>query len=125
MSEFMPSANHSTTAMRPAALSSRPNALALAKALRRRWLLASIAGPICAALAAVAAWYLVPQKYMARTIVHVAPEDNLVMDPRGFRPDTITHQRDQVSLVKSRLVYNAALKNPKVAELSVVHEQTD
>src|SRR5439155_16164863 len=78
-----------------------------------------------AALAAFGAWYFVPQKYMARTLVHVAPEDNLVFDPRGQRPDPITHQRDQVSLVKSRLVYNAALKLQKVAELSVVREQTD
>jgi capsular exopolysaccharide synthesis family protein len=126
MSDYLPALpTPTTTNLPPAALSSRPNALALAKALRRRWLLASLLGILAAALAGLGTWIFVPQKHMALTLVQVPQPFALVIDPRGPHTDLYAHQRNQISLVKSRLVLNKALSNPKVAELSVVREQTD
>jgi capsular exopolysaccharide synthesis family protein len=125
MSDFLPAIPTPTPNLPPAVLSSRPNALALVKALRRRWLLASLLGLLCAALAGAATWIFVPQKHMALTIVQVPQPFALVVDVRGLRPDLIAHQKNQISLVKSRLVLNKALSDPKVAALSVIKEQED
>lgn len=125
MSDLIPSTNGSVPTTLPTALNSRPNALALLKALRRRWLLAAFAGVLCAVLAATATWYFFPQKYTALTTVQVPIDFPVVLPYRAPQIDLVNHQRNQISLVKSRLVLNTALKDRRVAELSVVREQTD
>src|SRR5262249_34883685 len=99
------------TSLPPHALTSRPNALALAKALRRRWLLASSAGLICTGFAAIAAWILLPNpKYTARTEMLVPQDDRFLLPTSEPRRDLVSHQKTQVALVKSRWVLDAALK---------------
>src|SRR5437763_1375943 len=51
---------HQGPASLPPVLSTTPNALALLKALRRRWLLGASAGLLLAAALGPAAWFLVP-----------------------------------------------------------------
>jgi capsular exopolysaccharide synthesis family protein len=125
MSDQLPSTGSTVVTTIPNALSSRPNLLALLKALRRRWVLASFAGVICAGVAASATWFLLPLKHTAQTLVQVPLDFPMILEYKREHTDLLNHQKNQVSLVKSRLVLNSILKNPKVAELSVVREQPD
>ena len=56
----------------PPALSSSPDATALLKALRRRWLMAGALGFLAAILALVATWYLFPAKYLSSILLQVS-----------------------------------------------------
>src|SRR5438105_5005997 len=111
----------------PAVLSSLPTAAMLLKALRRHWLLAAVLGTLCAGTAAVAAWVVVPTRYTARALLDVAcTPPKVVFSTNENRVDPFhTYQRKQLALVKSRLVLTAALRRPKVAELSIVRQQVD
>src|SRR5947209_4220928 len=56
----------------PSVLSSTPNATALLKALRRRWLLASVLGILAAVVTAAAMWFFLPAgKYTAYAKLHM------------------------------------------------------
>lgn len=55
----------------PPALSATPDAMALLRALKRRWFLALALGCLTAGLAAAAAWYLVPPKFLAVYVFHI------------------------------------------------------
>jgi succinoglycan biosynthesis transport protein ExoP len=128
MSDFLPAIpTPVTSSVPPAVLHSRPNALALLKALRRRWLLACLAGLLGAALFGSATWVFAPQKHMALSLLQVQLPFNLVIEHRGPRNlnDLTAHQKNQISLVKSRLVLDKALRRPEVVALSVVRDQDD
>lgn len=114
----------------PALLSARPNALALAKALRRRWLLACGWGLIVAGLAALVTWFSLAQKYTARTAMFVPLVDRFLLPTSIPKPDLVSHQKTQVALAKSRWLINAALKPQRqpdgselrLAELSMLRD---
>jgi capsular exopolysaccharide synthesis family protein len=111
----------------PAALSTPPNAVALLKALRRRWPLALGLGLLLAALLGPGTWLLLPpSKHFVRTLIYLPPPRAVVP---GFAvhgaSNLDAHQRTQVALVKSRLVLNAALRNPDVAHLGVILAQPE
>jgi len=110
----------------PAALSSAPNLLGLLQALRRRWVLAVGLGILVATAASSAMWVLRPVTFTARTMLHVAPTPYYVLwrNAEGGT-DFGSYQRAQVALVKSRLVLNSALRDPKVAALLCVREQVE
>jgi polysaccharide biosynthesis transport protein len=107
----------------PKSLSSSPDARSLFKALRRRWFMALAVGLVFAAAAGVGTWYFMPpSKYTARTLIRI-PAVTWV-----GKADATTGQGDQrthVALIKSRLVLGSALKQPGVADLSIVAEQGD
>src|SRR5262245_24954457 len=108
----------------PEVLSTTPSVPGLLYAARRRWRLALFLGLVCATSAGSAVWYTQTEKYIARTMVLInAQAPILVADPRD-RSDFGSYQRTQVAYVKSRLVLNAALRDPKVAELKSVREHS-
>jgi capsular exopolysaccharide synthesis family protein len=108
----------------PEVLSTTPSVPGLLYAARRRWRLALFLGLVCAAGAGSAVWFTQTEKYIARTMVLInAQAPILVADPRD-RSDFGSYQRTQVAYVKSRLVLNAALRDPKVADLSSVRERS-
>jgi capsular exopolysaccharide synthesis family protein len=99
----------------------------LVKALQRRWLLSAILGLACGALAAAAGWFLLPPgKISARAILRVAslPEFN-VFPSAESRGDFQNYQKTQIALVKDRGVLTAALANPDVARLDIVHRHDE
>jgi polysaccharide biosynthesis transport protein len=99
------------------------NALSLLLALRRRWVLALVLGLLGGAAAAVAAWFITPPPtYRARAMVHLAISQEHLIPGRQFH-DSPFDQKTQISVVKSQLVLNAALKQPQVAQLSTVVEK--
>jgi capsular exopolysaccharide synthesis family protein len=101
-------------------LSTSPNALGLLKALRRRWLLAAAAALLLSAPLGVAAWFFAPaSKDSVRMLIHVPPPKPQFVPLGEPQPDLLNHQRTQVALIKTRFVLSAALRDPKVAGLSV------
>lgn len=96
------------------------------QAFRRRWLTALLLATLGGVLAGAATWYLVPSKYTASAILHVASHapQGLLSSWLGV-DDFANYQRTQAALVKSRLVINAALRKPEVAELAEVRDRVD
>jgi capsular exopolysaccharide synthesis family protein len=112
--------------MPPAVLSAPPTPLALSIALRRRWLLALTVATLAALLGAAAAWTLLPVTWRARSLLHIASNRPFILyETPEVRIDFASYQRSQVALVKSRLVLNAALEDPKVATLPIVHAESE
>jgi capsular exopolysaccharide synthesis family protein len=111
----------------PPALRSAPNAAALLKALRRRWLLALTVGLVCAGAVAAVAWYVLPPpKHTARALLKVAAAPpTIIFATAEARTDFATYQRTQKALIKSRFVLNTALRQPPVAALPLVRSQPD
>src|SRR5262249_12423516 len=110
----------------PAALSATPNLPGLLLALRRRWLLALTLGLLLSPAVAFVVWTLRPITFTARPRLHVksSPEWILYKTPDG-QGDFSNYQRAQTALVKSPLVLNSALRDPKVERLPIVLKQDD
>ena len=91
-------------------------------ALRRRWLLVSVLGVIVAAIAGAGVWsFLPPGKQSSMRSLHVASSvPNLAFEDRERTTDFDTFKRTQVALIRSRIVLNAALRSPKVANLHIL-----
>ena len=109
----------------PAALATAPNALALAKCLRRCWKPAVAVGIVAAGVAAVVAWFAIPpSKHLARTVIYV-PSEKLVFPTVESTHNAADRQRTQLAWAKSRTVLNAALKRPGIGDLEIVHSQAN
>ncbi len=110
----------------PPALASDPMDGALLRALRRCWLPAVGFGLLGAILTGVVAWFVLPSKYTAQALLHVASHSpHGVFTGSESSDDFAAYQRTQATLLKSRAVLQAALRQPQVAELNEVHGQTD
>lgn len=96
------------------------------KALQRRWLLAGSLGLLLAAAAASGVFFFMPPpKHTARTLLHVPPHRGVVFKQGQGGENLPNHQRTQVAMLRSRLVLNSALRDPKVAKLGIVKEQIE
>jgi capsular exopolysaccharide synthesis family protein len=94
------------------------------RALRRRWLLALTLVVFLGPLATAAAWYLVPVRHSARALFHVKSIQPALLYPTAEGASQfLNYQRTQLALVKSRLVLNAALKQPGVAHTAILSNQ--
>jgi polysaccharide biosynthesis transport protein len=103
----------------PSALTRGPDAMLLLRALQRRWLLAASLGLILGVAAASGVYvFMPPPKHTARTLLHVPPQRGVVFKQGGG--DLQNHQRTQVAMLRSRLVLNTALRDPKVAKLTIL-----
>ncbi len=102
-----------------------PNAVELLKALRRRWLLATTLGLLCAGAAGVALWSIVPPaEYRAQTRLNVASTPpRIIFQTAEARVDFPTFQRTQLAMIKSQLVLNEALRN--LSDLEAVRSEAD
>jgi capsular exopolysaccharide synthesis family protein len=110
----------------PAALSAPPNALAMLKALRRRWLLATGFGLVLAAVVAVGIWFFLPagkQSGYFRLHIVANPDPLLFKHPEAGN-DFGKFQQMQAALIRGRPVLNAALRQPKAAQLETVRKMT-
>jgi capsular exopolysaccharide synthesis family protein len=99
---------------------------AFLRALRRRWPAALALGLVAAALAAPAAWYFMPAKQTAHTLLRVeANQPSILFADPETRSNFANYQRAQLAMIKSRLVLNAALRQPRVAALAGVRGHAD
>lgn len=108
--------------MTPPALLAGPNVVALLRSFRRRWLLASTMGLVCGVVAATAVWFLLPPaKNSAQVMLHMPIEmRGRFHDHPEKVDDFATFQTTQMALIKSRMVLNAALRQPKVDQLAIL-----
>jgi polysaccharide biosynthesis transport protein len=111
----------------PTVVTCAPTARTLLQALRRRWLVATTLGVLGGAVTFVAAWLLLPAPpHTARSLLHIAADQPRVLFKTSeYRPDSNAFRQTQLALVKSRLVLNAALRQPKVADLSTIRKQAE
>src|SRR5271165_6768719 len=111
----------------PTVVTYAPTARTLLQALRRRWLLATTLGVVAGVAAFVAAWSLLPAPpHTARSLLHIAAaQPRVLFKTSEYRPDANAFRQTQLALVKSRLVLNAALRQPKVADLTTIRKEPD
>src|SRR3954454_4417506 len=121
---------------RPAVLATTPSfsppvatldPIALLKALRRRWPLALGVGLLAAVVVGIAVFFVVPPaKYTARAMLHVnSVQPRILLHVGENHTEYGAYQRTQLALLKSRIVLNAALKQPEVVKLGIVANQVD
>lgn len=106
----------------PPGLSTSPDAMALLKSLRRRWLMAVALGCLVAGLAGIATWYLVPAKFLATTTIRVDSKQQIGVD-RMLNP--MAHQmamKTNSEHLKGKDVLLKALKEDGVRNLSLVRK---
>src|SRR4051812_17224324 len=107
----------------PAILATQPNAVRLLKSLSRCWERAVLLAAACATGVAVATWFLMPPaKATARALVRVPPGGIFLFRTAENVPALADHQRNQVAMIKSRLVLSSALKQPEVGRLGIVQK---
>lgn len=95
-------------------------ALALLRALKRRWALASILSLVVATIVAIAVWtQLPPPKPTATAKVQIPAVPQTVI---GQHPDAPLERGTQIALVRSRLVLNTALRPAEINELPVIRQ---
>jgi capsular exopolysaccharide synthesis family protein len=112
----------------PPALASGPDAGALLRALRRRWVAAALLGGTLATVAGLTAWFLLSPKYTAFATLKVAytpPVVGLVKPDGVTRADFGTYMRTQAAQLKSRPVIWAALKRDEVKRLNLEAREKD
>lgn len=127
-----PSASGNTTSHAKGTPTPAPpiNALAILKALRRRWLAASLLGTLAAAAVFAAVWYLLPPpKYTAsaKFLIPSKPEGTLYDHPEA-KTEFASFEDTQMAVLKSPVVLNRALnalKQPQVAGLEDLHHAAD
>lgn len=111
----------------PPVVTAAPTLPTMLHALRRRWLAASVAGVVGGVAIFAAAWFLLPApSHTARAQLYIAADPPRVMfQTSENRSDGNAFRQTQLALLKSRLVLNAALRQPKVAELPSVRTAPD
>jgi polysaccharide biosynthesis transport protein len=112
---------------RPTILSSTPTVLGLLNAFRRRWFSALGLAFLTGAVLATALWFISPPPgFTARTLLHIASLQPVIL---GETPESRVvfgdYQRTQMAMVKNRRVLNAALRSPKVKNLTEVQQVLD
>ncbi len=105
--------------MAPSALSSSPDVSSYLQALKRRWISAAALGGTLAILAAAAAWFLLPPKYIATGRVRVAFEVPTIDPTQGGHGDFSTYLKTQAAHLTSRRVISEALKKDEVKALNL------
>lgn len=101
-----------------------PDAMALLVAFRRRWPLAIFGGLLAAVLVAAAAWFIVPAaKYKAIGTIRVAMmRPKILFNTAEQETEYQTFQKTQTSLIKTRRILDAVVRDPEVAKLETIKE---
>lgn len=97
---------------------------AIIASVRRRWFPAVSLGLAVAVIAAGVVWVALPLTYTAyaELRVHsVAPK--VVFEPHESRQQFEVYRQTQSRMIKSPFVLSAALRDPKVAKLSVIRDE--
>jgi len=117
-----------TGLVRPDVLSAGPDPVELLKCLKRRWLLATVAGFVAAVTCVALAFMFWPMEYEVDALLRVARDEESLLqsgpvyrDPKAFD----TYRRTQMTLLRSPLVLAAALRDEAINQLPVVRQQSD
>ena len=95
--------------------------------LRYRWVTVFFLGAALASILALTAWKLIPSKFTTYAMIRVSVEDPKVYlqeNPMG-RGDFVTYLKTQADMIRSWQVLNGAIRDPSIAELTMLREQID
>jgi succinoglycan biosynthesis transport protein ExoP len=115
----------------PPGLAGNPNATTILQGLKRRWLVAAGLGPLLAAVAAVAAWYLLAPKSVVTSgvVVHPVPPHlfavHRILDAAEGLSEANAFRKLQASNIKSRTALTQALKDEGVKRLLLANPLSD
>jgi capsular exopolysaccharide synthesis family protein len=105
---------------------SGPDSSGVARVLYRRWLLVLSVGLLVAGAAAAGAWFLIPPRFTAFALVHIASNQPWKVFPTPeSRNDFSTYVRTQAAQIKSRYVLQAALNSEEVRKLNLYEREAD
>lgn len=111
---------------RPPILTAGPTPQAILAAFGRRWFLALSLGLVLATAVGAGIWLQLPTTHIARTLLHISSQQPyFVTETPEVKTDFANYQRTQITLMKSRPVLNAALRDPKVRGLAAVQKEID
>lgn len=103
-----------------------PTAAAFVRGVRRRWVLAAVLAVVGLAAGAAAGWTLTAPRTTVRTLLRTdSDQQSLLSRGSEVRGNFQYFQRTQLVLVRSRMVLNAALRQPEVADLAMLREHPD
>ncbi|HZZ80077.1 MAG TPA: polysaccharide biosynthesis tyrosine autokinase [Gemmataceae bacterium] len=114
-----------TAPTQPPALSSTPDAFALLKALKRRWLVACTLGVLAGALAGTAAFMLMPSRFTAFALLQVSSKSNPLTHHVNTREDFTIMMKTTAARLKSRDVLMRTLSQDPVRNLSLIQKHPD
>ncbi len=106
-------------------LASTPDALALLKALQRRWFLAGALGILCAAIAGAAVFLLLPARFTAFALLQVSSKPNMLVDRVNNRDEFTIVMKTTAARLKSRDVLMRTLNQEAVRPLGLIKRHPD
>jgi polysaccharide biosynthesis transport protein len=113
------------TPVQPPALTATPDAMALLKALKRRWLLAGALGLLAAGLIGGAAWMLFPARFTAFALLQFSSKPNPLMERTSGKEEYLILQKTYANRLKSREVLMRTLSQDPVRHLSLIKKHPD
>lgn len=97
--------------------------MSLIHAFRRRWIPAIAVAIPAALLAAVVLWELVPAPYESYSVVKIAQyKPVLYEDTRHGESDFLNFRDSQMAYIRSRVVLQAAVSRPEVAQTETIRQ---
>lgn len=106
---------------RPTFLTAGPDPITLLHSLRRRWIVALASGVAAAIVVAAIAWFVIPADYEVAAMFEVRQQDEIEVmsgaSGRGSRDEHDLFKKSQQTLVKSPLVFTAALRREEISQL--------
>lgn len=101
-----------------------PLALGVLRGVARRWKQVAGLGILAAAAVGAAAWFFFPPPVpVAAAKLYIPQKPPTVLGSE--HPDPPLDRQTQMEIVKSRLVLNAAIREPEVKSLSILHQTHD
>jgi len=94
-------------------------------AFRRGWLPAVVLGTTLAVLAAVGAWFFLPQGYEAVAWLRVRDKSGMLSGGGRDAAEYEAYRKTQVQLIKSPFVLTSALRRPSISDLSLLRDEID
>ncbi len=102
----------------PKVQSNVPDTDALFTAFRRRWFSATFLGFVALVACGAGLFYVLPQKYSARTLLHMASFRPYMLTSRAETLiDFANYQKTQIAIIKSRLVLDAAVADERLKNI--------
>jgi capsular exopolysaccharide synthesis family protein len=98
--------------------------MALLRALRRRWIVASTLGIVLGAAAAAAVWFFLPPAKNSANVQFLINSEKIGYvhaHPDDLGENFEAYQSKQVHFLKSRMVLNTAMRAPNIAQLALFH----
>ncbi len=109
----------------PPALSNTPDAFAMLRALKRRWVLAFALGIVLAGVAGAAAYFALPAKFTAFAIMQVSSQNGGPFGRNESRSEFGTYIKTLAGRLKSREVLVKTISQDQVRHLRLIKKHPD